>query len=211
MTKRLLRMWRAKFEDFVRFESDLALCDPDGNDLDFENGKPMWNPRKTVCESGDFVEVHIRMDGCVDDYDEQKAAMWLRRFAAKNGVYHINVDFEVIHENGASSSYSIEASTSFSGSGERTRPNMQGDSESFWIIGDLDRYEFYGTKGDGFSHCPMTMNDPSAADQYESFDEALNTMVEDDEVFEWVDEQPDPESVRPLLVEVRTTVKAAKK
>lgn len=93
-------MWRARFEDFVRFESDLALCDPDGNDLDFENGKPMWNPRKTVCESGDFVEVHIRMDGCVDDYDEQNAAMWLRRFAAKNGVYHINVDFEVIHENG---------------------------------------------------------------------------------------------------------------
>lgn len=57
----------------------------------------------------------------------------------------------------------------------------------------------------------MTMNDPSAADQYESFDEALNAMVEDDEVFEWVDEQPDPESVRPLLVEMKTTVKAAKK
>ena len=209
MTKRLLRMWRARFEDFVRFESDLDLCDPDGNDLDFENGKPMWNPRKTVRESGDFVEVYVRMNGCVDDYDEQKAAMWLRRFAATNGVYHINVDFEVIHDNG--SSYSIEASTSFDGSGKLPRPKMQEDSESFWIIGDLDRYEFYGTKGDGFDHCPMTMNDPTAADQYESFDEALNAMVEDDEVFEWVDEQPDPESVRPLIVEVKTTVKAAKK
>ena len=209
MTKWLLRMWRARFEDFVRFESDLDLCDPSGNDIDFENGKPMWNPRKTVCESGDLVEVHIRMNGCVCDNDEQKAAMWLRRFAAKNGVYHINVDFYVIHDNG--SSYSIEASTSFVGCRECKIQKMQGDSESFWVIGDLGRYEFYGTKGDGFDHCPMTMNDPSAADQYESFDEALNAMIEDDEVFEWVDEQPDPESVRPLLVEVKTTVKAAKK
>ena len=57
----------------------------------------------------------------------------------------------------------------------------------------------------------MTVNDPAVADQFESLEEAVEAMVEDDDVFEWVDEQQDPESVRPLFVEIITKVKAAKR
>ena len=208
MTKAMIRKWRERFRDYV-MTNGIDLSDTEGNDIAFDRGKPMWNQKLTVYDSGNFVNVTVRRDGCVCELDEVHVAKWLRMFAAENGVFHVGVDIDVVNDRDGT--YSIDASTSFESIRACERPEPNDDYDSYWVIGDVERYEFFGKKGDGFDDCPMSVNDPSAADQYESFDEALNAMVEDDEVLEWVDEQPDPESVRPLLVEVKTTVKAAKK
>lgn len=214
MTKEAIRKWRKRFRDYVRFRDYettdwIDLSDTEGNDISFDCGRPMWNQKLTVYDAGNFVNVRVRRDGCVCEADEVHVGKWLRRFAAENGVFHVGVDIDVVNDRDGT--YSIDASISFEAIRAYEKPDPQDDYDSYWVIGDVERYEFFGKKGDGFDDCTIPVNDPSAADKYESFDEALNAMVEDDEVFEWVDEQPDPESVRPLLVEVKTTVKAAKK
>lgn len=208
MTNVPVRKWRERFRDYV-MRNGIDLSDSEGNDIAFDNGEPMWNQKLTVYCEGNFVNVSVRRDGCVCELDEVHVGKWLRRFAAENGVFHIKVDIEVVHD--SDGTYSIDASINFDPIVVHEKPETQNDYDSYWVIGDLDRYEFFGVKGDGFDDCPMSVNDPSAADQFESYDEAVEAMVNCDDVFEWVDEQPDPDAVRPLLVEVRTTVKAAKK
>lgn len=214
MTKAAIREWRKRFRDYVRFRDYettdwIDLSDTEGNDISFDCGRPMWNQKLTVYDAGNFVNVTVRKDGCVCENDERKVGKWIRRFAALNGVYHVSVDVDIVRDNGGS--YSIEVSTSFIGKDIYPKPKPQEDSDSYWVIGDLDRYDFYGSKADGFDHSTMTVNDPAVADQFESFEEAVEAMAEDDDVFEWVDEQQDPESVRPLFVEIITKVKAAKR
>ena len=210
MTNACIRRWRNRFEDYVRFESDIVLCDSDGNELSFENGKPTWNPKLTVYDAGNFVNVNVIRHGCILEGEEKRVVKWIREFAAKYGIFHVGVDVEISHDEDGTCT--VDASTSFVGNDIFPKPKPQGDYDSYWVIGDLDRYEFYGTKdGFGSGRCPMTVNDHSCAERYESFEDARDAMALDDDVFDWVDEQGDPESVRPLLVEVKTNIKAANK
>ena len=208
MTKAAIRKWRKRFLDYV-MRNGIDLSDSEGNDIAFDCGKPMWNQKLTVYDSGNFVNVSVRRDGCVCEADEVHVGKWLRMFAAENGVFHVAVDIEVVNDRDGT--YSIDASTSFEAIRACEKPEPQDDYDSYWVIGDVERYEFFGKKSDGFDDCPISVNDPSAADTFESYDEAVEAMVNCDDVFEWIDEQPDPVAVRPLLVEVRTMVRAVRK
>ena len=110
MTKAMIRKWRERFRDYV-MTNGIDLSDTEGNDIAFDRGKPMWNQKLTVYDSGNFVNVTVRRDGCVCELDEVHVAKWLRMFAAENGVFHVGVDIDVVNDRDGT--YSIDASTSF--------------------------------------------------------------------------------------------------
>ena len=108
MAKETIQTWRRKFREYVKAHKGLSPHDDDGNDIAFDHGKPMWNEDRVVDECGDSIHVDVEMDGLVDKAEENRIAVWLRRFAASMGRFGVEVDISKRKDNGAD--YSVSAS-----------------------------------------------------------------------------------------------------
>lgn len=200
------RKWRSLFRDFVATNFYVGICDRSGEDVIFGvDRKPKWNELETVYRSGPFMRVVIRRKGCSCKNDEKSAAKWLREFAAEYGVFHVSIDVDRIGDD--ERGYTVELDMSFDYD-RPPLPERYDDADSFWIVGDLDRYVFLGSKGDDFDGCYVEVSDPDAAVKFESREEAAFALWNDADLIEWVDRQGGPDAVRPLFVDVKTSVRA---
>lgn len=209
MAKETIQAWRRKFREYVKAHKGLSLHDDDGNDIAFDHGKPMWNEDRVVDECGDSIHVDVEMDGLVDKVEENRIAVWLRRFAATMGRFGVEVDISKMKDNGAD--YSVSASMeiqALSKRAKKAKSEVVKDEDDFWIIGDPTISQFMMVEDHGYTgdSCETTSN-PLAADRYETYDEAVDALCTQEDVILWAGGTPFPSRVRPLKVDVKVTVR----
>lgn len=209
ISKKVLQTLRSKFREYVKTHELFALHDNEGNDIAFDLGKPMWLEENVIIGLGDSISVEVEMDGLVDETDEKRLVLWLRRFAASMGRFGVEVDMSKIKDKGPY--YSVSASMEIPEMSKRSKKSKScviRDEDDFWIIGDPSISQFMTIEDRGYhGYINETMSDPLSADRYNTYDEAAEVLCTQEDIVEWVRGTPFPSRVRPLKVDVKVTVK----
>ena len=209
ISKKDLQTWRRKFREYVRTHGSLSLHDEEGNDISFDNGKPMWLEDHVIVGFGDSISIEVEMDGLVDETEENRLVFWLRRFAASMGRFGVEVDISKNKDKGAD--YSVSASMEIPDMSKRSKKSKSDvvrDEDDFWIIGDPSISQFMTVEDRGYhgDSCETTSN-PLSADRYDTYEEAVDALCTQEDVVQWAGGTPFPSRVRPLKVDVKVTVK----
>ena len=204
----ITRKWARGFAKFVKDNPPRGLVDIMGRKIGFKGGNQMFGA--AVMEEGDMLCVEVYTEKSVQEDEIRGVESWLRRFAASMGRFCVDV-FKIMLEDGRYS-LSFEVTKELT---ERERSEMSRkvvDGDSFYIIGDSTTSSYMLVEDRGYSvdSCETT-SDPLDAYRYGSFDEAVIAMSTDEDVILWCNGTPYPSRVRPLLVDVRTMVRAVRK
>lgn len=202
-----LNWWRKEFRKYVNSHGGMKLLDPSGADIDFDCGKPMWEEGSVLQECAGGMKLRLRQAGLVCEEDEKRLIKWIWGFAARMGVFHVETDLEVVHDNDAD--YTVEVTADL--------PDPQNedlvvcaDGDTFYIVGNPTNGVFAHFKGDEFGDgCYVDVTDPMKAERFDTYEQAVNALVEDEDLRIWMDEQTYGEDVKPL--KVSTSVKVTTK
>ena len=209
ISEKEIQTWRRKFREYVKTHGTLELHDEEGNDIAFHNGKPMWLEDHVILGFGDGVSVDVEMDGLVDETEERRIEVWLRRFAAGMGRFWVDIDISKKKDNGAD--YSVVASMEIPEMSDRAKMSKSDrvrDEDDFWIIGDPSISQFMTVEDRGYhGDICETTSDPLSADRYDTYEEAVDALCTQQDVVLWAGGTPFPSRVRPLKVDVNVIVR----
>ena len=202
-----LNLWINGFRKYVNSRGGMRLLDPNGADIDFDRGNPMWEEGSVLKECPRGMKLRLRKDGLVCEEDEKRLIKWICGFAASMGVFHVETDLDVVSEN--DSDYTVEA-TAYLPDPKNDDLVVCTENETFYIVGDPKNGLFAHFMGDEFDDgCYVDVTDPMDADRFDTYEQAVNALVEDDDLRIWMDEQTYCEDVKPL--KVSTSVKVTTK
>ena len=194
-----IKKWRKGFRDYAAVKSKIMdITDSDGGVISFDDGKPMWDEGLVLQEAAGVVKLCLRMFGIIDEADEKHLYKFIWGYAAYMGVFHVDVDLEVVKDNGAD--YTVEATANIPNPRE-DRMIVTSVTSDYFIVGNTTTGVFAHYKayeyGDG---CYIDVYEVSQAEKFDTYEDAVNALVEDEDLRIWMDENPHPEDVRPLKV-----------
>jgi hypothetical protein len=168
----------------------------------------MWNEGLVLLECAGGMKLRLRQEGLVCEDDEKSLVKWIWGFAASMGVFHVDVDIEVLGDNDAD--YSVEVTADMP-CHNNAHIVVCSDRDTFYVVGNPTTGVFAHFKGDDFSGegCYVDVADPMKAERFDTYEQAVYALVEDEDLRIWMDEQECSEDVKPL--KVCTTVKVTTK
>lgn len=203
-----IEQWRKGFRDYAASKSKIMdITDSNGGVITFDDG-PLWDEGLVLQEAAGGVKLCLRMFGIIDEADEKHLYKFIWGYAAYMGVFHVEIDPEVVKDNGAD--YTVEAKATILDPPEGTLLVCSEEGE-FFIVGNPTTGVFAHFKGEawGGDGCYIDVTDPMQAEKFDTYEDAARALVEDEDLRIWMDEQKYAEDVRPL--KVHKTVKVTTK
>lgn len=203
-----IEQWRKGFRDYAAVRGEISdITDSDGGVITFDEGKPVWDENLVLQEACGGVKICLRMCGLVCEEDEKEIFKFICGYAAHMGMFHVEIDLEVVNDNGAA--YTVEAKATILDPPEGMLCVCSEEGE-FFIVGNPTTGLFAHFKGDDFGDgCYIDVTDPMQAEKFDTYEDAARALVEDEDLRIWMDEQKYAEDVRPL--KVHKTVKVTTK
>ena len=202
-----LNLWINGFREYANSHGGMKLIDPNGAEIDFDRGKPMWEEGSVLQEVVGGMRLRLRKEGLVCEEDEKKLIKWIWGFAASMGVFHVETDLDVVNDN--DDNYTVEV-IAYLHDPKNDDLVVCTENDTFYIVGNPTNGLFAHFKGDEFDDgCDVDVTDPMEAERFNTYDQAVNALVEDEDLRIWMDEQTYCDDVKPL--KVYTSVKVTTK
>lgn len=199
--------WRKGFRDYAASKSKIMdITDSNGGVITFDDG-PMWDEGLVLQEAAGGVKLCLRMFGIIDEADEKHLYKFIWGYAAHMGVFHVEIDLEVVKDNGAD--YTVEATALIPDPPEGTRFVTSSISD-FFVVGNTTTGVFAHYKADSYGDgCYVDTYEVSQAEKFDTYEDAVKALVEDEDLRMWMDDNPHSEDVRPLRVhkQIKVTTK----
>lgn len=193
-----IEQWRKGFRDYAASKSKIMdITDSNGGVITFDDG-PLWDEGLVLQEAAGGVKLCLRMFGTIDEDDEKHLYKFIWGYAAHMGVFHVEIDLEVVKDNGAGCT--VEATALIPDPPEGVR-SVTSSISDFFVVGNTTTGVFAHYEADPYGPgCFVDAYEVLQAEKFDTYEDAVKALVEDEDLRMWMDDNPLPEDVRPLRV-----------